>query len=136
FLAMERVEGRDLGSSLARAASHRMPPLLAAFVAAECCQALDYAHQRRGPDGVALGIVHRDVTPRNVLLSWSGEVKLTDFGIAALAGDPTSKSVGTPAYMAPEQARGEPIDPRADVYSIGMVLREVLTGKRPRPGGD
>ena len=64
-----------------------MPPLLAAFVAAECCQALDYAHRRRGPDGAPLGIVHRDVTPRNVLLSWSGEVKLTDFGIAALAGE-------------------------------------------------
>ncbi|HEX7838702.1 MAG TPA: protein kinase, partial [Kofleriaceae bacterium] len=136
FLAMERVEGRDLGSSLARAPSHRLPPLLAAFIAAECCQALDYAHQRKGPDGVALGIVHRDVTPRNVLLSWSGEVKLTDFGIAALAGDATSRLIGTPQYMAPEQARSEPIDPRADIYSIGMVLREAVTGVRPRPGAD
>src|SRR5215469_11984989 len=101
FLAMERVEGKDLGSSLARAPDHRLPPLLAAFVAAECCQALDYAHQRKGPDGVALGIVHRDVTPRNVLLSWAGEVKLTDFGIAALAGDPEAveRTIGTPAYM-------------------------------------
>src|SRR6185295_15918805 len=69
FLAMERVEGKDLGSSLARAPDHRTPALLAAFIAAECCQALDYAHQRKAPDGVALGIVHRDVTPRNVLLS-------------------------------------------------------------------
>jgi serine/threonine protein kinase len=136
FLAMERVEGRDLGSSLARAGDHRLPPLLAAFVAAECCQALDYAHQRKGPDGVALGIVHRDVTPRNVLLSWSGEVKLTDFGIAALAGDATSRLLGTPQYMAPEQARSEPIDPRADIYAIGLVLREAITGVRPRPGAD
>ena len=136
FLAMERVEGRDLGSSLARAADHRLPPLLAAFVAAECCQALDYAHQRKGPDGVALGIVHRDVTPRNVLLSWSGEVKLTDFGIAALAGDATSRLLGTPQYMAPEQARSEPIDPRADIYAIGLILREALTGVRSRPGAD
>src|SRR5258706_10705171 len=136
FLAMERVEGRDLGSSLARAATHRMPPLLAAFVAAECLQALDYAHQRRGPDGVALGIVHRDVTPRNVLLSWSGEVKLTDFGIATLAGEATSRLLGTPQYMAPEQARSEPIDPRADIYAIGLVLREALSGIRPRPGAD
>src|SRR6478735_8036986 len=70
FIAMERVEGRDLGSSLARA-KKPLPPLLAAFVAAECLQALDYAHRRRGIDGAALGIVHRDVTPRNVLLSWS-----------------------------------------------------------------
>jgi len=136
FLAMERVEGKDLGSSLARARSHRLSPLLAAFIAAECCQALDYAHQRKGPDGVALGIVHRDVTPRNVLLSWSGEVKLTDFGIAALAGDAASRLLGTPQYMAPEQARSEPIDPRADVYAIGLVLREAVTGIRPRPGTD
>src|SRR5215468_40842 len=136
FLAMERVEGKDLGSSLARASDHRLPPLLAAFVAAECCQALDYAHQRKGPDGVALGIVHRDVTPRNVLLSWSGEVKLTDFGIAALAGDNPGKTAGTPAYMAPEQARGEHTDVRADVFSVGMVLREALTGVRPRGGND
>jgi eukaryotic-like serine/threonine-protein kinase len=136
FLAMERVEGKDLGSSLARATTHRLPPLLAAFVAAECCQALDYAHQRKSPDGVALGVVHRDVTPRNVLLSWSGEVKLTDFGIAALAGDATSRLLGTPQYMAPEQARSEPIDPRTDLYAIGLVLREAVSGTRPRPGAD
>jgi len=133
FIAMERVEGKDLGSSLTRGG--RLPPLLAAFVAAECCQALDYAHHRRGPDGLALGIVHRDVTPRNVMLSWSGEIKLTDFGIAALAGD-AAAVIGTPGYMAPEQARGEALDPRADLYALGMVLREALTGTRPRPGGE
>lgn len=135
FLAMERVEGKDLGSTLARAGKP-LPAVLAAFVAAECCQALDYAHRRKGPDGTELGIVHRDVTPRNVLLSWSGEVKLTDFGIAALASDQSSKMAGTPAYMAPEQARGEPLDPRADVFAVGMVLREALTGERPRKGSD
>ncbi len=135
FLAMERVEGKDLGSTITRAGKG-MPPLLAAFIAAECCQALDYAHRRKGPDGTDLGIVHRDVTPRNVLLSWSGEVKLTDFGIAALAGDDTSKAAGTPAYMAPEQARGEPTDVRADIYAVGMVLREALTGVRGRSGND
>ncbi|HET9988464.1 MAG TPA: serine/threonine-protein kinase [Kofleriaceae bacterium] len=134
FIAMERVEGRDLGSTLARAGTP-LPPLLAAFVAAECCQALDYAHLRRGPDGAPLGIVHRDVTPRNVMLSWSGEVKLTDFGIAALAGEKSSV-IGTPGYMAPEQARGEALDPRADVYAVGMVLREALTAERPRPGSE
>jgi tRNA A-37 threonylcarbamoyl transferase component Bud32 len=134
FIAMERVEGKDLGSSLGRSAGP-LPPLLAAFVAAECCQALDYAHLRRAPDGTPLGIVHRDVTPRNVMLSWSGEVKLTDFGIASLAGD-AAAVIGTPGYMAPEQARGEPLDPRADIYAIGMVLREALTGVRPRPGGE
>jgi len=135
FLAMERIEGKDLGSSLGRATTP-LSPMLAAFIAAECCQALDYAHRRRGPDGTLLGIVHRDVTPRNVLLSWSGEVKLTDFGIAALAGDARSSAVGTPAYMAPEQARGEACDARADVYAVGLVLREALTGKRARGGSD
>jgi serine/threonine protein kinase len=136
FLAMERVEGKDLGGSLARPGVEPPPPVVAAFIAAECCQALDYAHQRKSPEGVALGLVHRDVTPRNVLLSWSGEVKLTDFGIAALAGDATSRLLGTPQYMAPEQARSEPIDPRADIYAIGLVLREAVTGIRPRPGSD
>src|SRR6185295_15279635 len=62
--------------------------------------------------------------------------KLTDFGIAALAGDATSRLLGTPQYMAPEQARSEPIDPRADIYAIGLVLREAITGVRPRPGTD
>jgi eukaryotic-like serine/threonine-protein kinase len=139
FLAMERVEGKDLGSSLGRSASAAvLTPMLAAFIAAECCQALDYAHRRRGPDGALLGIVHRDVTPRNVLLSWSGEVKLTDFGIAALAHDVIGARsvIGTPAYMAPEQARGDATDARADVYAVGLVLREAWTGKRARGGSD
>ncbi|HEY4183285.1 MAG TPA: serine/threonine-protein kinase [Kofleriaceae bacterium] len=140
FLAMERVEGRDLGSSLGRAAEKTppilMPPLVAAFIASECCQALEYAHRRKSPEGTPLGIVHRDVTPRNVLLSWSGEVKLTDFGIASLAGDETTSLVGTPAYMAPEQARKAPVDLRADLYSVGLLLREMLVGERARTGGD
>jgi hypothetical protein len=136
FLAMERVEGRDLGSTLARPGVPPLPPVVAAFVTAECCQALAYAHGRRGEGGAALGIVHRDVTPRNVLLSWAGEVKLTDFGIAALAGDDVARLTGTPGYMAPEQARGEPLDARADVYAVGLVLREALTGARARPGAD
>jgi serine/threonine protein kinase len=139
FLAMERIEGKDLGSSLTKsylATQKGLPSLLAAFLAAECLQALDYAHRRKGPDGVDLGIVHRDVTPRNVLLSWAGEVKLTDFGIAVLAGDATSKGAGTPAYMAPEQARGEELDVRVDIYAVGLVLREALTGVRARKGNE
>jgi len=135
YFAMERVEGKDFGSSLARAGARRLSPVVAAFVAAECCQALDYAHQRER-DGERLGIVHRDVTPRNVLISWAGEVKLTDFGIAALAGDETARLIGTPAYMAPEQARKQPVDPRADLYAVGLVLREALTGERARKGSD
>lgn len=135
FIAMERVEGKDLGSTLAKAGAP-VQPLIAAFVAAECCQALDYAHLRRGPDGTPLGIVHRDVTPRNVMLSWAGEVKLTDFGIATLATDAKGSVIGTPGYMAPEQARNEAVDARADVYAVGLVLREALTGEKPRGGGE
>jgi serine/threonine protein kinase len=129
FLAMERVEGKDLGATLARPGVKPLAAVVAAFVAAECCRALGYAHERHGA-------VHRDVTPRNVLVSWSGEVKLTDFGIATVTGDQTSRLVGTPAYMAPEQARGEPIDARADLYALGLVLRELVTGVRARCGDD
>jgi tRNA A-37 threonylcarbamoyl transferase component Bud32 len=129
FLAMEYIEGRDLGSSLARQRGRGLPPILAAYVAAECCAALDHAHRRRDP------VTHRDVTPRNVLLSWEGEVKLADFGIAAVVGE-AAGSFGTPGYMAPEQANGEPVDARADVYALGIVLWESLTGEHVRPSGD
>jgi hypothetical protein len=129
FLAMEYIDGRDLGSSLARLRGHGLPPILAAFIAAECCQALDHAHRSREP------VIHRDVTPRNVLLSWDGEVKLADFGIAAVVGE-AAGMFGTPGYMAPEQANGEQVDARADVYSLGMVLWEALTGDHVRPVGD
>jgi serine/threonine-protein kinase len=129
FLAMEHIDGKDLGSTLARDRTAGMPPLLAAFVAHECCEALDHAHSR--PDGVT----HRDVTPRNVLLSWRGEVKLADFGIAAVVGE-VAGSFGTPGYMAPEQANALRCDARADVYALGIVLWESLIGTHVRPTGD
>ena len=129
FLAMEHIDGKDLGSSLAKERGVGMSPLLAAFVAAECCQALDHAHRR--PENV----IHRDVTPRNVLLSWDGEVKLADFGIAAVVGD-ASGALGTPGYMAPEQARSEPTDARVDIYALGIVLWESLIGEHVRPSKD
>ncbi|HSK05649.1 MAG TPA: serine/threonine-protein kinase, partial [Kofleriaceae bacterium] len=129
FLAMEYIEGRDLGSSLARERGTGLPPMLAAFIAAECCQALDHAHRRREQ------VIHRDVTARNVLLSWEGEVKLADFGIAAVVGE-AAGMFGTPAYMAPEQANGAPVDARADVYALGIVLWEALTGEHVRPADE
>jgi serine/threonine protein kinase len=136
FLAMEHVDGHDLGDALGRAAKRGQPidPVLAAFVAAECCQALDYAHTRTDDSGRLLGVVHRDVTPRNVLLSMAGEVKLVDFGVASLSGEAGGRLRGTPAYMAPEQARGEPVDGRADLYALGIILWEALTGLRARSG--
>jgi hypothetical protein len=132
FLAMEHIDGKDLGSSLARSrklGAPGMPPLLAAFVAHECSEALDHAHRR--PDGVT----HRDVTPRNVLLSRAGEVKLTDFGIAAVVGE-VAGSFGTPGYMAPEQANNLRCDARVDVYALGIVLWESLIGVHVRPTSD
>ncbi|MEM9489342.1 MAG: protein kinase [Myxococcota bacterium] len=134
FLAMEYVEGVDLGTALAvlRKDGRTMDPLLAAFICLEACQALDYAHSLRSPDGQTLGIVHRDVTPRNVLLSIAGEVKLVDFGIATALDELASdgRVRGTPAYMSPEQSSGEQVDGRSDVFSLGLVLWETLAGKR------
>ncbi len=134
FLAMEHVDGKDVGSTLARRPNQPVAPVMAAFIAAECCAALDHAHQFS--NGNARGIVHRDVTPRNILLSWSGDVKLADFGIAAAVGDAQRGIIGTPAYMAPEQARGEEVDGRADLYALGLVLWELLVGARVRTGED
>jgi serine/threonine-protein kinase len=135
FLAMELVDGRDLAATIARA-DRPVPPLLAAYIASECCRALDHAHHRRAPDGSPAGVIHRDVTPRNVLLSWAGEVKLADFGVATLAGGGDDRVRGTWAYMAPEQARGESIDGRADLYALGLVLWAMVAGARPRTSDD
>jgi eukaryotic-like serine/threonine-protein kinase len=134
FLAMEHIDGKDLGSSLSRVRGVGMPPLIAAFVASECCHALHHAHCGAGTGG--LSVVHRDVTPRNVLLSWAGEVKLADFGIASAMGAGDTTLVGTPGYMAPEQARGEALDARTDVYALGLVLWEMLSGTHVRPAAD
>ncbi|MCB9560758.1 MAG: serine/threonine protein kinase [Kofleriaceae bacterium] len=133
LLAMEHVDGRDLGALLAAARDRAEPldPVLVAFIGAECCAALAYAHGRDFEDG-AIGVIHRDVTPRNILLSWSGEVRLTDFGVAALRREDVGAVRGTPGYMAPEQARGEQVDGRADLYALGLVLREAATGQRAR----
>jgi serine/threonine protein kinase len=134
FLAMELVDGRDLGAVLTRAKERgeTMSPQLIAFVGAECCAALAYAHAKTF-DGGGHGVVHRDVTPRNILVSWSGDVRLTDFGVAALRSEADLVVRGTPAYMAPEQARKEETDGRTDLYALGMVLRVAATGEQPRP---
>jgi tRNA A-37 threonylcarbamoyl transferase component Bud32 len=131
FLVMEWIDGCDLAQLLAaaRAQGQTLSPITAAYVGAEIARALAYAHERT-PDGHPAGLVHRDVTPRNVLLSRSGEVRLTDFGNARVLGAAGAPS-GTPRYMAPEQARGEPPRPADDLYALGLVLAELLTG-RPR----
>jgi tRNA A-37 threonylcarbamoyl transferase component Bud32 len=138
YLAMEYVAGRDLEALLEalRRAGRRLDPGLAAHVAAEVCHALDHAHRARDARGRPLGLVHRDVTPRNVLLSWDGEVKLTDFGVSRVGEAAPTRLRGTIGYMAPEQARGEPLDGRSDLYAVGLILREALEGARVYAGDD
>jgi len=125
FIAMEHVPGVDLDTVLetARAAGERLPPSLCAYVGMEVCRGLAYVHRR--------GFVHRDVSPRNILLSVDGEVKLSDFGLVltSASGAPV---YGTLAFAAPEQARGEPVDGRSDLYALGVVLGEALAGRRLR----
>ena len=130
FIAMDYVPGCDLGTLLS--AGHKrgeaLPPLLVAHIGVEMCRGLLYVHRR--------GFVHRDVSPRNVLLSTDGEVKLSDFGVALAASDAAPGLRGTLGYMAPEQARGERPDARADLFALGMVLGEALVGRRLRKSAD
>jgi len=122
YLVMELLHGETLQQRLEKGP---LPPDEALRVAEEMARALAHAHHR--------GVLHRDLKPANVFLTEDGRVKLLDFGLAHLLGREGGSSGGTPAYMAPEQARGEPVDERADVYAAAMVLGETLTGKRPEP---
>ena len=139
YIAMEMVDGFDLRAllDLGREAGHPLPPELGLVIAADCAGALEYAHRRRGPDGQPLRLIHRDISPQNILISLEGQTKLTDFGLAkALSLDTGSLSgmlKGKLAYMAPEQIRGEPLDARTDVFALGAVLYEMLSGGRLYP---
>jgi serine/threonine protein kinase len=128
FLVMEWIDGCDLDRLLvhARALGRRLSPTIAAFLAAEIAKALAYAHDRQ-VDGAPAGLIHRDVTPRNILLSRAGEVRLTDFGIARALGT-EGAAAGTPRYMAPEQAHGEPPATGDDLYALGLLYAEMLLG--------
>ncbi len=136
FLVLELVDGWDLSQLLARAnaADFPVPPELLLYIAAEVCRALAYAHARTRA-GKPLAIVHRDVSPQNVLISEQGEVKLTDFGIAKAMGrrEHTSQGVikGKLAFMSPEQASGSVLDNRSDLFALGTMLYLFFTGKRP-----
>jgi serine/threonine protein kinase len=134
FIVMEYIRGGDLRTLLKRAKrrKRRIAPAVAMFIARELLSGLGYAHQKLGQDGTPLGIIHRDVSPSNVLVSGTGEVKLTDFGIAKAS---THRSIfyrvkGKVGYMSPEQARNETLDPRSDLYSVAVCLYEMLTGER------
>jgi len=142
FMAMEFVHGLDLASVLARSRRSQLtlPIQLGAYVAAEVAKGLDHAHRRRDEQMRPLGIVHRDVSPQNVLLSFEGEVKVTDFGIAKARGvldragrdDSHTRALqGKFGYMSPEQARGDAVDSRSDLFSVGTVLYECVAGVNP-----
>ena len=132
FIAMEFIPGPTLRKIIER---HRdvgraMPQTLAAYIASRVCRALDFAHNFVGPDGNRLDIVHRDVSPGNVMATWDGHIKLADFGIAKARTsiDPASDGIriGKKHYMSPEQLTGLAVDARSDVFSLALVLYELL----------
>lgn len=141
YIAMELIEGADLKAVLGRCPGHRMPVAHAVHVLIETLKGLEYAHQKMGgpPQApVPLNIIHRDVSPPNVLISYEGEVKLVDFGIAKASVRLMETSAGMLKgkfeYMSPEQARGLALDSRTDLFSAGTVLYELLTGVNPFDG--
>jgi serine/threonine protein kinase len=134
FIVMEYVRGTDLRTIVRRAKLRRreLAPGAALHIILEVLAGLSYAHTRKNPDGASLAIIHRDVSPSNILCSAQGEVKLSDFGIAKAA---THSSLfyrvrGKVGYMSPEQARNQPIDHRTDLYSVAVCLYEALTAER------
>jgi serine/threonine-protein kinase len=134
FLAMEYVDGITLGSLIRRAsiAGKPLDASVAAWIAQQLLDGLDFSHEgARDRDGGRLRVVHRDLCPSNILVSASGEVKISDFGIAKALGDATFSETKTIAghagYMAPEQVRAEPIDERCDLFAVGVILWELLS---------
>jgi len=133
FISMEYIRGKDLRTVLNRLKSQgqTMPEELAVFIAREVCKGLDYAHHITDQNGEPLNLVHRDISPPNILLSLEGEVKIIDFGIAKATSQATDTQAGVFkgkfAYMAPEQATGLPVDRRSDIFAIGLILWEMLT---------
>lgn len=141
FLALEYVPGVDLSTlhQRVRAKDEPLPLSLAIYIAQQMAEGLGYAHRRAALDGTPLQIVHRDVSPQNVMVSYDGEVKVIDFGIArseARSRHTAEASVmGKLGYMAPEQARGETVDHRADQFAVGVVLWELLANAPYVPRG-
>jgi serine/threonine protein kinase len=137
FIAMENVQGVTLREALTtlRREQRAMPYLVAADIARQICIGLDYAHTLHGPDGAALEIVHQDISPTNIMLAYTGTVKILDFGIAraaSFAEEETKKGLikGKVSYLSPEQIHVRPFDARADIFALGVVFHEMLTGRR------
>lgn len=142
YLAMEYVHGKDLRAVLDETRRRReiVPIEPATLIAIEVCRGLAYAHGKTSPDKHSLGLVHRDVSPSNILLSFEGDVKLSDFGIAKVHSRTrvtmATSLKGKVPYMSPEQASGNRVDSRTDIWAVGVVLYEMLTGRRPFQGAD
>ncbi len=142
FIVMEHIEGYDVHHVLKELRTRREPLSidLAAHLVAEVCRGLDYAHRRTDAQGRPLHIVHRDVSPQNVLLSFAGEVKVADFGIAKAAHRASEAQSGLVqgkySYMSPEQVSGARVDARSDIFSAGVLLWELLTGRALYEAGD
>ncbi|HYU40801.1 MAG TPA: protein kinase [Vicinamibacteria bacterium] len=137
WIAMEYVHGRDLRTIMRRAREHglRIPLDISSYVVSKVCAALEYAHRKKDDKGQPMLIVHRDISPQNILISFEGDVKLTDFGIAKAASKASTTDKGALRgkllYMSPEQAWGKPMDKRSDVFSLGIVFYEMLTEQKP-----
>ena len=135
FIAMEFIWGKDLLQILSKFKKQRayMNPYQAAFITSKICEGLDYAHRKKDVQGESMRIIHRDVSPQNILISYEGDIKIIDFGIAK-ARDRSSHTAagvlkGKFGYMSPEQVRGLPIDHRSDIFAIGTLLFEMLTSR-------
>jgi serine/threonine protein kinase len=136
FIAMEYIWGKDLlqiQNRFRRLKKH-MPVQMAAFVMGKVCEGLDYAHRKKDATGKPLNIIHRDVSPQNVITSYDGEVKVIDFGIAKAASRSSKTQAGVLkgkfGYMSPEQIGGKPLDQRTDIFAVGTILYELLTSER------
>ncbi|MBC7794956.1 MAG: serine/threonine protein kinase [Clostridia bacterium] len=137
YLAMEYVAGKPMRDVIdrARKLGEAVPPAHAATVIADLCNALSFAHNAKGPSGTDLQVIHRDVNPANLLVSYSGDLKLIDFGIAKSEHSNDRTDAGTIkgkfVYMSPEQSSAQPLDKRSDIFSVGICLYETLTGANP-----
>jgi serine/threonine protein kinase len=136
YLVLEYIDGRDLGAVQERTGEQGqpLPCALAAGIVDQVARALDCVHRLGAAEEPSLGWVHGDVSPGNVMLSWGGTAKLLDFGVARRVDMPREEGTVGPAgnlrYMAPEQIRGEPVDARADLFSLGVILFELVVGQR------
>ncbi len=127
YITMELVEGRSLQALIDAGQSFPLPRVL--HIMEQACSALEFAHQRQ--------VVHRDIKPANLMLTPDDAVKITDFGTAKILQFGTAQTahvIGTPSYMSPEQVKGKSVDGRSDIFSLGVILYELVTGEKPFPG--